>query len=503
MTAAAMMPTTEEMMTAAMIDRGRRIVDSAREALVRMAGSARARILGSYLVLLLFAFVLAVVAIRGLLLANLDNEVKENLNQETDEFRRLVGDSDPRTGEPFGSDLKAIFDVFLSRNVPSEDEQFITFLDERPYRSAEDPGTDRLLRVAPEVVARWGELAESETGRVDTPAGPVQYAVLPVELDGEVRGRFVVANLLANEGGDIEEAVRIVGGVAVGVLLLGTVIAFMAAGRVLAPLGRLTETARQITETDLTRRIEVRGSDEIAEQARTFNAMLDRLESAFESQGSLIRDVGHELRTPLTIVRGNLEVLDEGDTPEERRETLDLVESELARITRLVDDLLILARAERPDFLALETVDLAELSEELLAKARQLGDRDWQLESKAGGRVVADRQRLTQAIMNLASNAVEQTEEGDRIGLGSSIRDGTGRLWVRDSGPGIDPRDRGRIFARFERGSEGAYEGTGLGLAIVKAIAEAHGGSVELESAPGNGACFTVVLPMEQERGNR
>jgi two-component system OmpR family sensor kinase len=465
----------------------------------RATGSTRARILASYVVLLALAMAVSVVAIRGLLLARVDARVEENLLQETQEFRTLVGGRDPRTGQPFGADLKAIFDVFLSRNVPAEGEQIVTYLGERPYRTKAAPGTGSALHRDPELGRRWGTLTGPETGRTDTPSGPALYAALPIELGGRIKGRFVVASLVAGERAEVDDAIQVVGGVAVGVLLIGTVIAFVAAGRVLAPLGRLTETARQISETDLTRRIEVRGSDEIAEQARTFNAMLDRLKAAFESQGSLIRDVGHELRTPITIVRGNLEVLDEDDTPEERRETLALVESELDRITRLVDDLLILARAERPDFLALETVDLAALSEELLAKARQLGDRDWQLESKAGGRVVADRQRLTQAIMNLASNAVAQTDEGDRIVLGSSVRDGTGRLWVRDFGPGIDAGDQRRIFDRFARGSNDAYEGTGLGLAIVKAIAEAHGGAVRLDSRPGHGACFTVVLPMEAE----
>jgi signal transduction histidine kinase len=487
-------------MMVVMIDRLRDLAQRARQGVARAGGSARARILGSYVVLLLFATVVSVIAIRELLLARVDDRVEATLVQETDEFRRLVGGSDPRTGEPFGTDLRAIFDVYRSRNVPAEGEQILTFLGNDRYQTISTRGTDYLLHSDPGLAERWGALTEPESGEVETLAGPARYAALPVELDGKIRGRFVVANLVEGEREEVEESIQVVGGVAIGVLVLGTVLGFIAAGRVLAPLERLTETARQIGESDLTRRIPVRGSDEIAEQARTFNAMLDRLESAFESQRSLIRDVSHELRTPITIVRGNLEVLDEDDDPAERRETLELVTDELDRITRLVDDLLVLARSERPDFLELETVDLSAFSSELLAKAASLGERDWRLESRGSGLIVADRQRLTQAMLNLAENAVHQTEEGDPLVLGTSRAGREVRLWVRDWGPGVEPSDQRRIFERFARSrDDSSHDGTGLGLAIVEAIAEAHGGKVMLDSRPGGGARFTIVFPMDPE----
>lgn len=505
MTTVAGMTTAAVMTAAAMTKRLSSAARRLRHAVIRPLGSTRSRILGSYVVLLLFATVGSLVAIRGLLLARVDDRVQETLLQETDEFQRLVGGSNPRTGEPFGSDLKAIFDTFLSRNVPAEGEQILTFLDGEPYESVSTRGTNYLLDSDPGLAGRWTKLTEPAYGEIDTPAGTAQYTVLPVRLEGDVEGQFAVANLVEGEREEVEEAVQIVGGVAVAVLAVGSLLAFVAAGRVLAPLERLTEAAREISdETDLTRRIDVRGSDELAEQARTFNAMLDRLEAAFDSQRSLVRDVGHELRTPITIMRGNLEVLDEDDDPEERRETLALVAGELDRITRLVDDLLMLARSERPDFLELETVDLASLFEELLSKVRLLGNRDWRLESRASVRIVADRQRLTQAVMNLAQNAVQQTAPGDRIALGSELRSAECRLWVRDWGPGVERAEQARIFERFARaGDRNRYEGTGLGLSIVKAIAEAHGGRVELESRSGEGASFTVMIPADQDpRGN-
>ena len=283
-------------------------------------------------------------------------------------------------------------------------------------------------------------------------------------------------------------------------LLLASLLAYVIAGRVLAPLRGLKDTARSISETDFTRRIDVLGNDEIAELGRTFNAMLDRLEAAFASQKEFVADAGHELRTPITIIRGHLELL--GDDPDERRETIELVCDELDRMSRFVDDLLLLVAAERADFLRLADVDLDVLSEELMAKASALAPREWHAEAVGAGRLVADRHRLTQAVMQLAQNAAQHTGSGDRIALGSALENGHARLWVSDSGPGVPDDERARIFDRFARGRTATRrsEGAGLGLAIVRAIAEAHGGHVELARRSGSGATFTIVIPVERPR---
>jgi signal transduction histidine kinase len=224
--------------------------------------------------------------------------------------------------------------------------------------------------------------------------------------------------------------------------------------------------------------------------------MLDRLEDAFQSQRMFVNDASHELRTPITIVRGHLELM--GDDPDERRETVALVMDELDRMSRFVGDLLLLARAERADFLEPEPLDLGDLAAELDAKARGLGERDWRLEHPTGSvTVVADRQRLTQAVMNLAGNAVQHTAPGGRITIGAAGEGGYARLSVADDGPGIPSSDRERIFARFARGDgPRRSDGAGLGLAIVRAIAEAHGGTVELESTVGHGSTFSIVIPL-------
>jgi len=192
------------------------------------------------------------------------------------------------------------------------------------------------------------------------------------------------------------------------------------------------------------------------------------------------------------VIRGHLETL--GDSPAEREEAIAVIQDELDQMSRYVDDLLLLAKAPRPDFLRTSPVDLDLFTHDLFAKARSLGDRDWRLDGTGVGIVDADQQRLTQAIMNLAENAVRYTREGEAIWLGSSLIGNWARLWVRDEGPGIDDDDRERIFNRYARGDTSS-DGLGLGLSIVQAIAEAHGGTVELDSRPGLGSTFSIVLP--------
>jgi signal transduction histidine kinase len=225
--------------------------------------------------------------------------------------------------------------------------------------------------------------------------------------------------------------------------------------------------------------------------------MLDRLERAFASQRRFIDDAGHELRTPLTIVRGHLELLEKNS--EEQRETVALVLDELDRMARIVDDLLVLAKHDRPDFLNLAAVEVGSLTDELHAKVGALGPREWILEQRGRGVIVADRQRLTQALVQLAQNAVHYSGEAEPVSVGSSVVDGEARFWVRDRGPGIAEQEQRNIFERFRRGSaDRRSEGAGLGLAIVKAIAAAHRGRVELDSRPGAGATFTIVVPVDQ-----
>ncbi|MCA1735632.1 MAG: HAMP domain-containing histidine kinase [Actinobacteria bacterium] len=455
---------------------------------------ARIRILAAFVVLTAASAALGLILIRDLLLSRLDGEIEQNLTQEAEEFQRLVLGDDPQTGQPFGTDVHRIFDVYFSRNVPNEGEVLMGSIDGVLYRSARAGDAEYQDGEVLRTIALAGSLNETHRGVIDVSTGSVYYLNIPLEIGEGVQAAFTVTNFPAHEREEIQSAITVAAQVFASVLLVSFAVAWVAAGRVLAPLRTLQKTAQSITETDLTQRIAVRGQDEVARLGRTFNAMLARLEVAFSAQQRFVDDAGHELRTPITIVRGHIELL--SDDPAERRETVALVTDELDRMSRIVSDLLLLAKAQQPDFLRPESVDVATLTSELHAKLSAIAPRDWQVESVGHGLIRADRQRLTQAVIELAENATKQTEVGGVVALGSFVADGEARFWVRDTGPGIPGGEQTRIFGRFARGSSTRRtDGAGLGLSIVDAIARAHGGRVELSSHPGHGATFTVVVP--------
>jgi signal transduction histidine kinase len=461
--------------------------------------SLRARIVAWFIGVLALSTIGLVFVTYEVLQIRLDQRIDADLTQEYGELRALSEEGrDPATGEKFSS-AKRIFDVYLARNVASKNEALITFLAGEPYKRSAQPVPYRLDR-DDELVARWGALTATERGAVDTPAGAVEYLAVPLAVplavDKATAGVFVAAVFRDRANDDVNSALYAAGAVGLGVLLLGSLLAWRLADRLVRPVTELTSTARSISETDLGKRIPVEGKDEVAQLATTFNEMLDRLQRAFASQRRFADDASHELKTPLTIVRGHLELLDED--PAERAETLALVTDELDRMARIVEDLLLLARREEPDFLALATVDVGPLTEALLAKAAALAPRSWVLDVRGQGVIVADRQRLTQAMMQLAENAARYGDPNEPVAIGSLVSGGEARLWVRDHGPGIPAYEREAIFERFRRG--GATErsdGAGLGLAIVKTIAEAHHGRVELETGP-EGSVFTIVVPVDQ-----
>lgn len=464
--------------------------------IVRMRPFAgmRTRVLLSFLVLLTVSTAASVLVLQEVLISRIDNEVAEALTQDVAELEALSADGvDPATGRPFAGKVERLFDAYLSGHSPVADSAMIAFVGGDPYseQSADPAKLEPLLASLREV----GAVSEPVSGNMETQLGAARYVAVPVAA-GDEEGSFAIAQLLVDRREQVDSAVRIAVGVSIVVLLLASLFIWLAAGRAMAPLQALAQTARQISETDLSRRIPVRGGDEIAQLARTLNAMLDRLEAAFADQREFLADVSHELRTPITVIRGHIETL--GEDPSEGREAVMVIQDELDRMNRFVDDLLLLVRASRPDFLRPEPLDLDLLTQEVFAKARLLGDRSWVLEGTGIGLISADSQRLTQAITNLASNAANHTGPGEPIWIGSSLGAREARIWVRDEGPGIPIEEQRLIFERFARSqSVRGSGGAGLGLGIVKAIAEAHGGRVELDSTLGAGAKFTIVIPAQ------
>jgi two-component system OmpR family sensor kinase len=456
-----------------------------------LLGSMRVRILAAVVVLLAGSSAASIIVARTSLIERLDQEVKVDLRQEAEEFQLLAGGLNPRTGAPFGDDVQGVFDLYFRREVVDEGESLLAFLGDRLYQSERAAGVVEAAELD-EAIAYWLSLDEREEGQLDTPVGLVRYIAVPLAARSQ-DGLFVVANFPAFERREIDDAVRTQVLTQFGAILIASLLGLGLAGRVLRPLRSLADTAQTISETDLTRRIPVRGRDEASRIAGAFNDMLGRLDRAFTEQREFLDDASHELRSPLTIIRGHIEQLEFEADPEERRAAIALITDEIERMSRIVEDLLLLAKAERPDFFTMEPVDIAELTAEVYRKAAVLCPRDWRLESTAPAVIRADGQRLTQAMMQLAQNACQHTDDGTSIGVGSRVENGLVRLWVRDEGAGVPSVDAQRIFERFVKSSDRG--GSGLGLSIVAAIAKAHGGYARLGPAPGRGARFEIVLP--------
>lgn len=465
-----------------------------------MPVSTRAQVVAVYFVLLVAAGVLIVLGVRQVLTIRLTNRINEDLRQEIVEVTGLVEDGrDPLTAEPFRS-LDRAFDVYLNRNVPNLEEAFVTFVGGQPHgeRLERFPGR----AIPPSELDDFAALSSATSGpqildgTFDTVEGQARFRAARLAL-GDERGVFVVVVLPRAAVGEIRELQTYGAAVTAGVVLLAAVAAYFLAGLVLAPVRALTGIARSVSEVDRSGRIPARGTRETIAMADSFNAMLDRLELAHRSQLDFLRAAGHELRTPLTVAMGHLGLMHH-DSAERQAETTALVLDELARMGRIVDDLQSLAESDHPTYVIRRPFELGPLAADLLAKASALGSRVWELDATAEGTVEADRDRLVEAMLNLADNAVKNSDPGDTIGIGVS-RTGTELLlWVRDTGSGIHDDDKALLFQRFSRGRSATrrYRGIGLGLAVVLTIVEAHSGRVEVESRHGTGSRFTLKLPI-------
>lgn len=460
---------------------------------------ARTRILMLYLFLMLILAGASIPIFRWLLFRSVDNRVRADLQQEMLEFREgyLAWEETPAQST---EDLKRYIDRFLNEELPEDDNFFLAFIEEQFYRSSPAVLVES-LRPDSALVSRWAASTEPAVGERETndpQTGKIIYLVQPLMVDGRVEGVFVAAHTSAGERSEALDSVYIFAAVAAGVVLLSFALAWLATGQLLSPVRKLTATAQSIvSESDLDRRIpNISGQGELAQLTEVFNQMMDRIQAAFDSQRNFINDAGHELRTPITIIQGHLEVM--GDDPEEQRETLSIVEDELNRMNRFVNDLILLAKAEGPNFLQTEPVDITVLMDDLYSKVTTLADRKWHLVNRCSAPVMGDRQRLMGALLNLVNNAVQHTQAHDLIELGAISDQNEVRFWVRDTGVGISPGDQQRIFDRFARAANSyrRSDGVGLGLAIVKAIVEAHQGRIELVSQVGAGSTFSLIIPV-------
>lgn len=340
--------------------------------------------------------------------------------------------------------------------------------------------------------------------------GEQQLRVLsqPLEMDGRVAGIVQVGTSVAQVDQTQRQLLSIL--VAGGLLAVVTSAGFGAllARAALRPIDRLTQTALAISRTeDLGRRLQISGpADEVGRLTATFNEMLARLERLFRTQQRFIADVSHELRTPLTTIQGNVDLLRRGvaDDPQARRDTLEDIEAELGRMSRLVDDLLLLARLDAGVRLEAQPVELDTLLLQVYRQARLMGNGvEIHLGHEDQAVVLGDTDRLRQLLLNLVDNALKYTRAGGRVVLSLYQDGGWVRLVVADTGIGIPPEDLEPgphglplVFERFYRADPARVRGgAGLGLSIAQWIAQAHGGRIEVESQVGEGSTFTVWLP--------
>jgi heavy metal sensor kinase len=433
-------------------------------------------------------------------LALLDRGLRANVDASLETVARTVG-SEVREPGPVG----VLDDMLAALLGPAMADRFFQL---RGPRGEPDP-RGRVPLPLSETARRNVERGAGTFETVTVPgiAGPVRVLTSPVTDPG---GRLVRVVQVAMPLAGVDAARRRFLFTLLGLapLALGAVAAggWLVASRALAPVDAMVATARRIGAEDLSGRIETeRREDELGRLASVLNDMLARLERAFATAREFSADAAHELRTPLTILKGEIEVaLRAVRSPPEYRATLESCAEEVDRLAALVEDLLLLARTDagvvpRPT----ERVNLADVLGDVAPALHALAER-------AGTRVVLRAERdvpvrgsapaLFRVILNLVDNAIRHGAVGGPVEIDLARRDGDAVLEIRDHGPGIDPAERERIFARFYRADPARERGgTGLGLPLVRSLVLLHGGRIDVESAPGGGTVFRVRVPLGRD----
>ena len=290
-----------------------------------------------------------------------------------------------------------------------------------------------------------------------------------------------------------------------GTLLVAVAIGWAMAGKVLAPLARITRTARRVSEERLEERIDPGGPhDELRELAETFDSMLDRLAESFEAQRRFVANASHELRSPLTVIRSEAEVAlaNPENDPEELREMARAVIEATVRTEALLDGLMVLARTQR-GLLRPEPLDLAAVARaaaSAVSEEARAADVRVRLEVEQAA-TAGDRRLLERLVANLVENAVRHNHAGGTVKVSTGRRNGGALIRVSNTGPHVSAEAAGRLaepFERLDRGGDG--RGAGLGLSIVHSVAEAHGGTLRLQPRDPGGLDVEVVLPSAADR---
>lgn len=332
---------------------------------------------------------------------------------------------------------------------------------------------------------------------VPTDVGDILTSTVPIRLEAVDVGTLQIASPLAPVRDEAREAAYIVAAAAGVSLLLGGILLAASLWRSLTPLGALAQAARSTELRSLDARVpEPEGYDEVGLLAREFNTMLERLDRASVQQREFMASVGHELRTPITIARGHLELLQglSRDDPATLEETVVILRDELHRMGRLVEDLMAIARAEMDDFTRPRPIELVSWFEELEFKVAGLpGGATTRISPPPPLTVMADPDRLAQAVLNLITNAHRHTPPGTEVQLRAEWAEDHVAVIVEDAGPGIPESIRDEMFAPFVRAGD-APSSTGLGLSVVRAVMDAHDGDIRVTTSE-RGTRIRLELP--------
>ncbi|HEY0070025.1 MAG TPA: HAMP domain-containing sensor histidine kinase, partial [Chloroflexia bacterium] len=327
-------------------------------------------------------------------------------------------------------------------------------------------------------------------------------------LNGSVAGVLQVSTPVDIIDRRLSDVAWLLAGASGILLIVAAAGSYLLTGRALDAVGRVTHKVQQIEfSRDLTQRLPEPGThDEVDHLVRTFNQLIERLQSALETQRRFVADSSHELRTPLTVIKSNIHLLRRTKDPVEQDELLEATEAEVSRLNRMVNNLLYMAQMEAGLDLkpVLRPVELDSVLLEVFARARSIAAMKNQkvlLAHEDIGATMGDRDQLQHLLLNLVDNAIKYTPDGGTISLGLWSEDDWSRIEVTDSGQGIPEAELPHVFERFYRTQEARKSlrnGSGLGLAIARSITEGHGGRIEVFSRVGEGTTFRLWLRKPQ-----
>jgi two-component system OmpR family sensor kinase len=450
--------------------------------------SLNRRLVVSYVVLVAIAIFAFTVPVAFVLTGQLRGDVETSVQREADTAALLLSAGDApsrqalvRLAEAYGAETPGRLDALLADGTSPLREPVA--LDDPAFRAA----------LAGQDSVSWGPAAAlGEDGLV--------LAVPAKDSAGRVAGAIRVSYPSAPLAARQLQIWGFRAVLAVAVLIVAAFLGAFFARRLIRPFRELTQMAGRLRDGDLAARAEESGPVETRTLARTLNNAAETIDTLVSAQRSFIADASHQLRTPLTALRLSLDNIADGTGDPETREDVDLATAEVVRMSRLVDGLLTLAKAEA-SVGAAEPVKIADVVAERLdawrAVAAERGVELRQEHGDAGLLVLAGPGHLEQVLDNVLSNALEVSPHGGAVTVSTHRGDGHGVVEVADEGPGMTEAERHRAFDRFWRGqARTGPSGSGLGLAIVKQLVTDDGGSVGLDTAASGGLCVRIGLPL-------